>query len=128
MCIWALGNISADHYKFRDFIIETGAIEMISDILDNAAPGSSLILNASFTLKYLCGGEPKPIFGKIRRAIKSIIEVVKKNDSQEILVEACCMLANCRHEIHKEERIQILYDQELIQRLLEIIGSHETTN
>lgn len=63
--IWGLGNIAGDSYKVRDLVINAGAINPISDILDRAKPGSSFVRNASWTLSNLCRGRPAPNFATV---------------------------------------------------------------
>ena len=48
--IWLLGNIAGNSAEDRDLVINAGVIIPISNILDRAQPGSSLIRNVSWTL------------------------------------------------------------------------------
>jgi hypothetical protein len=74
--IWGLGNIAGDSHKIRDNVINEGAIQPISDILDRANPGSSLVRNASWTLSNLCRGRPTPQFMRVARALPSLSQVL----------------------------------------------------
>jgi len=78
--IWGLGNIAGDSFKVRDLVINSGAINPVSDILDRAIPGSSFVRNASWTLSNLCRGRPPPDFLKVQRAIPSLAKVLIEND------------------------------------------------
>lgn len=39
--IWGLGNIAGDSAKFRDYVIEAGAVDPIADLCDAAEVGTS---------------------------------------------------------------------------------------
>jgi importin subunit alpha-1 len=38
--IWGLGNIAGDNCKLRDFVIQYGAVNPISVLLEKSEPGS----------------------------------------------------------------------------------------
>jgi hypothetical protein len=63
--IWGLGNIAGDSAKVRDIVISAGAVNPIANILDLAAPGSSFVRNASWTLSNFCRGRPAPDFIRV---------------------------------------------------------------
>lgn len=70
-------------------VINENAVEPISRILDNSAPGTSLIRNASWALSNFCRGRPPPDFKKVRRAIPSLAKVLVENDNDDILIDVC---------------------------------------
>ena len=91
--IWALGNISGDNARVRDLVINAGAVEPISQIVDRLPPSSVYMRNASWTLANLCRGRPGPKFDAIKRAIPSLAKVLMENDSEEILTDVCWALS-----------------------------------
>ena len=52
--IWALGNFACHNATTRNTIIDSGAIRLISDLVDQSPPGTILVDNATFALKNLC--------------------------------------------------------------------------
>jgi len=74
--IWGLGNIAGDNTNLRNLVIDAGAVEPVSDILDRAVPGSTLTRNAAWTLSNLCRNHPCPDFSLVRRAVSSLAKVL----------------------------------------------------
>lgn len=87
--IWGLGNIAGDSAKVRDIVISAGGVNPIANILDQAAPGSSFVRNASWTLSNFCRGRPAPDFNKVQRAVPSLAKVLIENDIEDILIDVC---------------------------------------
>ena len=56
--IWGIGNIAGDSPLTRDSVINSGALERIANVLDQATPGTSFMRNASWALSNLCRGRP----------------------------------------------------------------------
>ena len=85
--IWCLGNISGDNTRLRDTILEMGACEAISELIDLAPAGSSFTRNASWTLANFCKGRPMADFQHLKRSIPSLTKVLIENDADEILTD-----------------------------------------
>lgn len=58
--IWGIGNIAGDSPMTRDSVLASGALEKIAIVLEQAAPGTSFMRNASWALSNLCRGRPQP--------------------------------------------------------------------
>lgn len=58
--IWGIGNIGGDSTRTRDTVLQSGAVEYISFVLDKALPDTSFTRNASWALANLCRGKPAP--------------------------------------------------------------------
>lgn len=64
--IWGIGNIAGDGPRIRDIVIAAGAVEPISNLLDQVTSASStFVRNASWTLANFCRGRPSPAFNSI---------------------------------------------------------------
>jgi hypothetical protein len=118
--IWGLGNIAGDSHKVRDLVINAGAINPISEILDRAKPGSSFVRNASWTLSNLCRGKPAPFFEQVARAIPSLAKVLIENDVEDILIDVCWAISYLSDG--GEERIPILLQTNVLPRLVQLLA------
>jgi hypothetical protein len=58
--VWGLGNISGDGVENRNIVIDAGAVQPITQLLNSAPPTSSFIRNASWCLSNFCRGRPAP--------------------------------------------------------------------
>lgn len=58
--IWGIGNIAGDSPYTRDRVISSGAVEIISKVLQKAKPDTSFARNSSWALSNLCRGKPSP--------------------------------------------------------------------
>lgn len=64
--IWGIGNIAGDGPRIRDIVISAGAVEPISNLLDQVTSASStFVRNASWTLSNFCRGRPSPALNSI---------------------------------------------------------------
>lgn len=114
--IWALGNIAGDSPKIRDLVIAAGAVGPVSDILDNANAGTSLVRNASWTLSNLCRGRPAPLFDQVERAIPSLAKVLIENDLDDILTDVCWAISYLSDG--GEERVPLILQTGVLPRLI----------
>lgn len=117
--IWGLGNIAGDSHKVRDVVICAGAIKPIAEILDRAAPGSSFVRNASWTLSNLCRGRPAPMFARVQRAIPSLAKVLMENDVEDILIDVCWALSYLSDG--GDERIPLILSTGVLPRLVQLL-------
>lgn len=111
-----MGNIAGENYKVRDMVINDNAVEPISRILDNSAPGTSLIRNASWALSNFCRGRPPPDFKKVRRAITSLAKVLVENDNDDILIDVCWAMSYLSDG--GDERIPVILQSGVLPRII----------
>jgi importin subunit alpha-1 len=104
----------------RDLVINAGAIEPISEILDKAHPGSSFVRNASWTLSNLCRGRPAPNFEMVERAIPSLCKVLIENDVDDILIDVCWAMSYLSDG--GEDRIPVILQTNVLPRLVQLLS------
>ena len=114
--IWGLGNIAGDSAKVRDIVISAGAVNPISNILDQAAPGSSFVRNASWTLSNFCRGRPAPDFPRVQRAVPSLAKVLIENDIEDILIDVCWAMSYLSDG--GDQRIPVILNTGVLPRLV----------
>jgi hypothetical protein len=115
--------MAGDNHRIRDIIINTGAIEPISLLLEQADPDSSFLRNVSWTLSNLCRGRPPPANHKIKRAIKALGKTLVYNRKEEILTDVCWALSYISDG--GEENIEEMFNvQGLIVKIIELL-SHD---
>ena len=91
--IWGLGNIAGDSTYHRDLVIDSGAVALISDLLDNCKIGTSFCRNASWALSNLCRGRPAANSFMIARAIPSLCKILLQSNSPEVITDICWALS-----------------------------------
>lgn len=87
--VWGLGNIAGDNPRVRDLVISAGAVEPISNLLDQGPKTSSFVRNVSWTLANLCRGRPSPDFNLVQRAIPSLANTLINSDQEDVLTDIC---------------------------------------
>jgi hypothetical protein len=120
--IWGLGNLAGDGAKIRDFVIDAGAVNPISDLCDMAERGSSFVRNASWCLSNMCRSKPPVEFQKIKRVIPTLAKVIIENDSVEIISDICWAISYLSDV--SGEAIQCLISANLLPRMIGLM-QHE---
>jgi len=120
--IWGIGNIAGDSSITRDSVINSGALDRIAIVLDNALPGTSFMRNASWALSNLCRGRPQPQYHLVQRAIPSLIKVLVENDKEDIITDICWALSYLSDG--SKDRIPDLLDRRLLVKLIKLM-THE---
>ena len=103
-----------------------GACGQISDLVDQAPPGSSFTRNASWTLANFCKGRPMADFKYLKRSIPSLTKVLIENDSDEILTDIAWAFSYASDE-GGDERIKEFLDCNAVPRLIQLLGHHNIT-
>ena len=85
--IWGIGNIAGDSPTTRNRVIESGALDSISRVLQQAPAGTSFMRNASWALSNLCRGRPQPDYNLVKGAIPTLIKVLVENDKEDIITD-----------------------------------------
>lgn len=91
----------------------------IANILDQAAPGSSFVRNASWTLSNFCRGRPAPDFNRVKRAVPSLAKVLIENDIDDILIDVCWAMSYLSDG--GEERIPVILNTNVLPRLVQLL-------
>ena len=120
--IWGIGNIAGDSPLTRDSVLNSGSLESIAAVLDQAVPGTSFMRNASWALSNLCRGRPQPQYMLVRRAIPTLIKILVENDKEDIITDICWALSYLSDGA--QERIHDLLDIGLLQKMI-VLLNHE---
>lgn len=122
-CCWALGNIAGDGYKYRDMVLSVpGAVDNL--VLNIAHPATlSLLRNAVWTLSNFCRGKPAPSL-EASRPLLEVLSQLLTNDDSEVLTDTCWALSYLSDG--DDERIQVVIDTGIIDRLIELLGHTST--
>jgi len=118
--IWCLGNISGDNTRFRDALLDLGVLHKICELVDCAAPNTSFVRNAIWTLANLCKGKPPAAFEKVERAIPTFAKVLAETDTQEILNDICWTLSYITDE-GGDDRILVFLQCNMVPRLCQLL-------
>jgi len=114
--IWGIGNIAGDSPLTRDRVLQSGALDRIAQVLDQATPGTSFMRNASWALSNLCRGRPQPEYALVRRAIPTLIKVLVENDKEDIITDICWALSYLSDGA--KERVNDLLEVNLLQKII----------
>lgn len=116
--VWSIGNIAGDNVKLRDLVIESGALEPVANILDNASPDSTIVRNASWSLSNFCRNNPAPSYNKIRRAVPTLAKVLLEQKSADIILDICWAFSYISDGA--DERIQEIIQTGIVPKLYEL--------
>lgn len=121
--IWGLGNIAGDGPPNREKVFESGAANLISDILDSKQHHEdSFIRQASWALSNLCRGRPTPNIDLVTRCIPSLCKILKSHNSTEIIGDICWALSYISDG--GIEFCTLIVSQDILRRLIELFD-HE---
>lgn len=90
--VWALGNIVGESYKYRNMVLEAGALPLI---LKEAYSTQKLsyIKNIIWIISNFCRGKPSPDFNIISPVLPLIISVIQNATDEELLVDSIWALS-----------------------------------
>lgn len=120
--IWGIGNIAGDSPMTRDSVLNSGALDRIATVLEQATPGTSFMRNASWALSNLCRGRPQPDYNLVRRAIPALIKVLVENDKEDIITDICWALSYLSDGA--KERVNDLLNNNLLVKIIQLLN-HE---
>ena len=103
-------------------ILQSGALDRIAEILDQAPAGTGFVRNTSWALSNLCRGRPLPEYDTVKRAIPTLIKVLAENDAEEIVTDACWALSYLA-DAAKDE-VDDLFDVEMLVKMITLL-SHQ---
>eukprot|EP01013_Petalomonas_cantuscygni_P037229 TRINITY_DN68020_c0_g1_i1.p1 TRINITY_DN68020_c0_g1~~TRINITY_DN68020_c0_g1_i1.p1 ORF type:complete len:551 (+),score=116.67 TRINITY_DN68020_c0_g1_i1:121-1773(+) len=116
--VWALGNIAGDGHKFRDYILTTGGmIPLLEVVREN--PKQSVLRNCVWTISNLCRGKPHPPFEQIAPALPVLAELLEHADVDAVS-DACWALSYITDG--PSPQIQAVIDIGVVPRLIELLS------
>jgi len=121
--VWALGNIAGDSIEFRNYVITCGIIPPLLTLLSQCQQ-LNMLRNATWTLSNLCRGKPLPEFSYLSPAIPVLAQLISTNDL-EVVNDACWALSYLSDG--PNERIQLILETNIAQRLVELLAHDSTT-
>lgn len=120
--IWGIGNIAGDSPNTRDCVLNSGALQKIALILNEAQPGTSFLRNASWALSNLCRGRPQPVYELVQGAVPTLIKVIVENDNPDIITDICWALSYLSDGA--KDHISDLLREDLLKKLI-VLLNHE---
>lgn len=117
--IWGLGNIAGDNAKYRDVILQKGALDTLVKIVDTST-SKAMIEQGSWAISNLCRGTPRPKYSSVKNAIPLLVKLVMS----EILDDEAsinCLWAIAANSEGQKTRIQKIVEVKgFVQTLFEI--------
>jgi len=120
--IWALGNITGDSPENRDLVLEGGILPPLIKEL-NLPNRISFTRNAIWTLSNLCRGKPSPKTIFLKEIISNLQKFIFSEDSG-ILADVCWAFSYISDG--SQEKIQILIESGVVQRITELLMHSDT--
>lgn len=119
--VWALGNIAGDGTDFRDQVLTAGVVEPLTWLIDQSESTIPFLQNISWTMSNLCRNKNPPTQVEyIKKILPSLITLLNKGDKQ-IRADSCWALSYITDG--PNERIQMIIEHEIPQRLIEMLGT-----
>ena len=117
--VWALGNIAGDSPRYRDFVLEAGALRPLLQLLQESNPKISMLRNAVWTLSNFCRGKnPQPEWSSILPALPVLAKMIYSLD-EEVLTDTCWALSYLSDGVN--EKIQAVIESGVCRRLVELL-------
>eukprot|EP00339_Tiarina_fusa_P001100 CAMPEP_0117055134 /NCGR_PEP_ID=MMETSP0472-20121206/38213_1 /TAXON_ID=693140 ORGANISM="Tiarina fusus, Strain LIS" /NCGR_SAMPLE_ID=MMETSP0472 /ASSEMBLY_ACC=CAM_ASM_000603 /LENGTH=544 /DNA_ID=CAMNT_0004770997 /DNA_START=55 /DNA_END=1689 /DNA_ORIENTATION=+ len=116
---WCLGNIAGDNREFRDYLLKEGIVAPL--VLNIEQPATmSLLNNMVWALSNLCRGKPVPDLALLAPAIGPLTELLYKDVSVEVLVDAVWALSYLSDG--DNDRIGAVMTTGVADRLVQFLG------
>eukprot|EP01083_Nonionella_stella_P004597 13364_1 len=120
--VWALGNIAGEDPKFRDLVLELGALPPLP-LLCTPQARTSFLSIAAWTLSNFCRGEPLLEYDKIS-AIIPTLAILLSVEHRDVFSEACwafCYFSDDPND-SKQSKLQAVVESGAVTRFMEILN------
>jgi len=108
--MWTLANIAAEDEKFRNIVVNTGALIPLIKVMNEYGEDKTLIQTGTRALSNLCQGKPSLPLDAIKDVVPVIARVIMTQENVEVLSDALWALSHSSEGSNSEERIQMILD------------------
>lgn len=123
--VWALGNVAGDCTECRDYLLTSGIMPPLLNLLRTSDNNVALTRNAVWTLSNLCRGKQPPAdFALVKDSLPVLAKLLGHTDD-EVLGDSCWALSYLCDG--PNEKIQAVLDAGVARRLVELL-MHEANS
>lgn len=117
--VWALGNVAGDCAECRDYLLNSGIIPPLVNLLRTSENNVPLTRNAVWTLSNLCRGKaPYADFNLVKESLPVLAKLLTHTDN-EVLSDSCWALSYLCDG--PNEKIQAVLNAGVARRLVELL-------
>lgn len=117
--VWALGNVAGDCPECRDYLLNSGIMLPLLNLLRTSETNVALTRNAVWTLSNLCRGkQPSADFNLVKDSLPVLAKLLVHTD-EEVLSDSCWALSYLCDG--PNEKIQAVLDAGVARRLVELL-------
>lgn len=123
--VWALGNIAGDTTETRNMALNSGIMNPLLIVIQNALNSPSLLRNAVWTLSNLCRGKPAPPWGSVSECIPILAGLLRtiQNDN-EVIADILWSLSYLSDG--PNNHIDVVLQTGIVPRVVELLASSDS--